>query len=81
MTKNQALNLRAFRTLTGPARKVALRDHLKADGLQFGLDPHTISNAHRLALADLAKVCGYRKPVSSGLSLATCFYVYLSRGA
>lgn len=64
MTKTKSLALRKFRTLTGPARKVAVREHLfDSHGVKFGLDVHTLASSSMHALADMAKVCGYRKPV------------------
>lgn len=80
MTKFEALNLRRFRTLTGPARKVAVREHLAALGVEFGKDVNTIPGPLKSAVADMAKVCGYRKPITCPLSLGAAFYVYLSRG-
>lgn len=81
MNKPQSLALRKFRTLTGPARKNAVRAYLIAEyGVTFGLDPHTVPLSARGALADMAKVCGYRKPIACSLSLGTAFYRYLSRG-
>lgn len=81
MTKSEALNLRKFRTLTGPARKVAVREHLfETSGVKFGQDVHTLSGAAKSAVADMAKVCGFQKPIGCPLSLGAAFYNYLSRG-
>ncbi len=82
MTKDKALTLRKFRTLTGPARKTAVREYLFEEyGVKFGGDVHTLSSAARNAVADMAKVCGYRKPINCAMSLGSAFYNYLSRGA
>lgn len=81
MTQQEALNLRTFRTLAGPARKAAIRKHFEARGLSFDLDPHAVPFSMRGELADMAKAVGYRKSISSCLSLGSAFYVYLSRGA
>lgn len=83
MTKHEHLALRKFRTLTGPARKVAVREHLfDSHGVQFSekTSPHTLSGAARSALADMAKVCGFRKPINCAYTLGIAFYLYLSRG-
>lgn len=79
MNKPQSLALRKFRTLTGPARKDAVRAHMTAaHGVVFGHDVAPAST--HAALADMAKVCGYRKPIACTLSLGLAFYRYLSRG-
>lgn len=81
MTKHEHLALRKFRTLTGPARKGAVREHLfDSHGVKFDQDAHTLSSAARSALADMAKVCGFRKPINCAYTLGIAFYLYLSRG-
>lgn len=79
-TQKIALELRRFRTLTGPARKVAIRDYLKSHGVAFAADVHTLSWEHRQLIATVAKCVGYRKPIGAAFSLGSAYYVYLSRG-
>ena len=81
MRHQEALNLRRYRTLTGQARKVALREHFAAHGVPVGVDYHTISNEARAMLADVAKAVCWRKPISCPLNLAQAFYNYMTRGA
>lgn len=74
--------LRHFRTITGPARKQAIRVHLqRVAGIAFNADVHTLSFAQRDALATMAKAVSWRKSISSPMSLGSAFFVYLSRGA
>jgi hypothetical protein len=82
MSKQIALELRRYRTLTGPARKVAIRDYLKAQGVAISadIDPHTMSWEHRQLVATVAKAVGFRKAIGSPFSLGTAYFVYLSRG-
>lgn len=48
--------------------------------INFKADVHTLSHSQRTALQDMAKSVGYRKSVSSSLSLGAAFFVYLARG-
>jgi hypothetical protein len=82
MSKQIALELRRYRTLTGAARKVAIRDYLKAQGVDFAAhtDVHTMSWEHRQLVATVAKAVGFRKSIGSPFSLGTAYFVYLSRG-
>lgn len=43
-------------------------------------DPHTLTNSQRVDLSAMAKTIGYRKSVSSSLSLGAAFFVYLCKG-
>lgn len=72
--------LKQFRTLSGPERKAAMRAHLsRHDGVVFAQDPHSVNASQCAALAELAKVVAWKKSISSPLTLALAFYVYLSR--
>lgn len=72
--------LKTFRTLTGAARKAAMRDYLtSAHGVVFGIDPHAVPSSHMQALHDMAKAVCWRKSISSPCSLGHAFYRYLSR--
>jgi len=73
-------NLKPFRTLTGPARKSAMRAHLaNIEGIDFRADPHTLTFAQQCALSDMAKAVSWRKSITSPLSLGLAFFVYLAR--
>lgn len=80
MSKQIALELRRYRTLTGPARKVAIRDYLKAHGVNFAHEPHALTSEHRQLIALVAKTVGYRKPIGNGFNIGAAYFVYLSRG-
>lgn len=72
--------LKQFRTLSGPERKNVMRAHLsRHDGIAFGGDPHAVTATQCAALAEMAKVVAWKKSISSPLTLALAFYVYLSR--
>jgi hypothetical protein len=43
-------------------------------------DVHTLTNSQRVDLVAMAKSVGYRKSVSSSLSLGSAFFVYLGKG-
>jgi hypothetical protein len=81
MNHQQALNLRRYRTLTGQARKVALREHFAAHGVPVGQSYHTFSQESRAMLATVAKAVCWRKPIGCPLNLAQAFYNYMTRGA
>ena len=73
-------HLKQYRTLTGPARKTAIRSHLaRTDGIDWKADPHTLTQSQRCALSDMAKAVSWRKSITSPLSLGLSFFVYLSR--
>lgn len=73
--------LRALRTLTGPARRAAIRKHLTNSAkIAFGVDPHTLAHSQQCALSEVARAVCWRKSISSPMSLGLAFYVYLSRG-
>lgn len=75
-------DIKHFRTLTGPARKAAIRAHLaKKAGIDFAADPHTLRQSQRCALSDMAKAVSWKKSISASLSTGLAFFVYLSRGA
>lgn len=63
--------------------KQLLRDLLDAGPhgpLDWKADPHSLSASHRMVLINMAKTIGYRKSVSSSLSLGTAFFMYLCKG-
>lgn len=78
----KTVDLKHFRTLTGPARKAAIRAYLvKVAELDFTADPHTLRSYQQCALSDVAKAVSWKKSVSAPLSLGLSFFVYLQRGA
>lgn len=73
-------NLRKFRTLDGPARRIAVRAHLAQSlGLVWNKSPFELTHTERTALDEMARAVGWRKSIASSLSLSAAFYVYLSR--
>jgi hypothetical protein len=42
-------------------------------------DVHTLTTSQRVELAGMAKATGYRKSISSSLSLGSAFFVYLCK--
>lgn len=61
--------------------KAALRATLAAapHKVDFTLDPYQLTHSQRSALHDTARSVGYRKSVSSCLSLGAAFFVYLAK--
>lgn len=73
--------LRKLRTMTGPARRDAVRRYLTESAqIAFGVDPHTLAQSQQCALSEVARAVCWRKSISSPMSLGLAFYVYLSRG-
>jgi hypothetical protein len=82
MNHQQALNVRRYRTLTGMARKVALREHFaQSHGVDFAKAHHAMPHEARAALAEMAKAVCWRKPIGCPLNLGAAFYNWLQRGA
>lgn len=54
---------------------------LMADGMDFRQDFHALGSSAVQALADVAKLAGYRKSKNAPGSTARMFYQYLSRVA
>jgi hypothetical protein len=73
-------DLKHYRTITGEARRLAMRAHLTtAHGVMFGQSHEDMTQAQRAALESMAKAVSWRKGIASRLTLAAAFYVYLSR--
>lgn len=53
--------------------------NLKADGVKFGQDPHTLSMSQVAALRDWADAVRYKGSSESSLGQGRLFYVYLSK--
>ena len=72
--------LKQFRTMTGPERRKAMRDHLtKAHAVDFSADVHAVPISALNACADMAKAVCWRKSISSSMSTGAAFFVYLAR--
>ena len=52
----------------------------KSHDIDFTKEVFQLSHSQRIGLSDMAKAVGYRKSVSSSLSLGAAFFVYLVRG-
>jgi hypothetical protein len=73
-------DMKHFRTITGEARRMAMRAHLAAaHGVTFGQSHEDMTQAQRGALESMAKAVSWRKGIACRLTLAAAFYVYLSR--
>ena len=72
--------LKQFRTMTGPERRKAMRDHLtKVHAVDFYADVHAVPISALTACADMAKAVCWRKSISSSMSTGAAFFVYLAR--
>lgn len=62
--------------------KTTIRAALAASHqIDFTADVFTLSHSQRVALVDAAKACGYRKSITSCLTLGGAFFQYLAKGA
>lgn len=60
--------------------KAAIRAKLTAsDGIDFTASGLVMSHSQRVAVANEAKRCGYRKSISSRLTMAGAFFEYLKK--
>ncbi|WGH28264.1 hypothetical protein 10P302A_gene0004 [Pseudomonas phage 10P302A] len=54
-------------------------ENLKADGVKFGQDPHTLSSSQSNTLYEWSQAIRYKPSKSASLSQGRQFYVFLSK--
>mgnify|MGYP007057956418 CR=1 FL=1 len=73
-------DLRHFRTISGPARRLAIRAHLSTHaGIDWTAAHTDMTTAQRRALEEMAAAVSWRKSIMSPLTMAGAFFVYLAR--
>ncbi len=65
-----------MRTKISKAEAIA---RAKAEGIDFSKDVFEISMSDKSAMAELAKLAGYKKSASSCLSTGSAFFVHLKK--